>query len=134
MTFVLTREPTLNFYKLSELDNKDKHRMLVPVVTLHSHHIVSISEDQEDNPPTARPGAILQIGGQADATTVFSNPRYPRPGTKAAIFNSRNGYASVEVKFPKGEEFEDQAVIESLKELAELVSGIIDKLEACCRK
>ena len=50
----------------------------------------------------------------------------------AYFHNQRNGYPSVEIKFGKGEAFEDEPIIPTLRELAELVGSTIDKLEARC--
>jgi hypothetical protein len=57
------KEASPQLYALSDMDNMDKHRMLVPSITSRSHLIVSIREDQEDNPPPAQPGAFFKIAG-----------------------------------------------------------------------
>jgi hypothetical protein len=118
---------------LNHLDRMDKHRLLIPTLTESGHLIVGIREDQEDNPPSAPPGAIFMLMGITAADgTVTQVARAPRIGTRAYIHNQRNGYPSIEIKFGKGEAFEDNPIIPTLRELAELVGSTIDKLEARC--
>jgi hypothetical protein len=122
------------FFALNRLDRMDKHRLLIPTLTESGHLIVGIREDQEDNPPSAPPGAIFMLMGiTAPDGTVTQVAREPRIGTKAYIHNQRNGYPSVEIKFGKGEAFEDKPIIPTLRELAEVVGSTIDKLEARCK-
>jgi hypothetical protein len=121
------------FLSLNHLDRMDKHRLLIPTLTESSHRIIAIREDQEDNPPSASPGAIFMLCGIIAADgTVIQVARAPRIGTRAYIHNQHNGYPSVEIKFGKGEAFEDEPIIPTLRELAELVGSTIDKLEARC--
>jgi hypothetical protein len=121
------------FWSLNRLDRMDKHRLLIPTLTESGHRISAIREDQEDNPPSAPPGAIFMLCGiTAPDGTVTQVAREPRIGTRAYIHNQRNGYPSVEIKFGKGEAFEDKPIIPTLRELAELVGSTIDKLEARC--
>src|SRR5580704_5766723 len=47
------------FWSLNRLDRMDKHRLLIPTLTESGHRISAIREDQEDNPPSAPPGAIF---------------------------------------------------------------------------
>jgi hypothetical protein len=111
----------------------DKHRLLIPTITESRHLVVAIREDHEDNPPSAPPGAIFMLVGITAADgTVMQVAREPRIGTRAYVHNQRNGYPSAEIKFGKGEAFEDKPIIPTLRELAELVGSIIDKLEARC--
>jgi hypothetical protein len=65
---------------------------------------------------------------------MIIHPRDPATGTKAALHNSQNGYALVEVKFPQDHLLSNRPVIETLNELANLVAGIIDKLERHCHR
>jgi hypothetical protein len=120
-------------WALNRLDRKDKHRVLVPTITRSMHLVIGIREEQENDPPSAPPGAIFALGGETLADgTVVSVPRQPRPGTKAHAHNQQNGFAMVDISFGKGEVFEGEFIIPKLRELAELVTGIIDTLEAHC--
>jgi hypothetical protein len=121
------------FWALNQLDRKDKHRVLIPTVTESGHLIIAIREKDEDDPPIAPAGAIFMLCGiTAPDGTVIQIAREPRIGTRAYIHNQRNGYSPTEIKFGKGEVFEDKPIIPTLRELAELVSSTIDKLEARC--
>jgi hypothetical protein len=121
------------FGSLNRLDRRDKHRLFIPTLTESNHRIIAIREDQEDNPPSAPPGAIFMLCGIIAADgAVIQERREPRTGTRAYFHNQRNGYPSVEIKFGKGEAFEDEPIIPTLRELAELVGITIDKLEARC--
>jgi hypothetical protein len=122
------------FLSLNRLDRMDKHRLLIPTITESDHRVIAIREDHEDNPPSAPPGAIYMLCGiiAPDGTVTQVAAREPRVGTRAYIHNQRNGYPSVEIKFGKGEAFENKPIIPTLRELAELVGSTIDKLEARC--
>jgi hypothetical protein len=118
-------------WALNRLDRMDKHRVLVPTITRSTHLVICIREEQENDPPPAPPGAIFGLAGVTLADgTVASVSRNPRPGTKAHEHNQQNGFATVDITFGKGEVFEGEFIIPKLRELAELVSGIIDTLEA----
>jgi hypothetical protein len=119
------------FWGLNRLDRMDKHRLLIPTLTESGYRVIAIREDQEDNPPGATTGAIFMLYGIIAADgTVIQVAREPRIGTRAYVHNQRNGYPSIEIKFEKGEAFEDKPIIPTLRELAELVGSTIDKLEA----
>ena len=121
------------FIALNQLDRMDKHRVFVPSVVMSNYITVAIHEDQEENPPPVAPGTILTILGiTAGDGTVISHARQVRPGTAAYLHNQRNGYPTVQILFGKGEVFEDQPIIPTLRELAQLVDGVIDALEAHC--
>jgi hypothetical protein len=119
-------------WALNRLDRMDKHRLLVPTMARASHLIIAIKEEHEDNPPPdAAPGSIFMLGGITKADgTVAQVAREPRPGSAAWLHNQRNGYSTVNLCFGKGEVFEDRPIIPTLKQLSELVTGIIDTLEA----
>jgi len=120
-----------NFWALNRLDRTDKHRTLIITMANERSFGIAIREDQEDDPPPAGPGTIYFIATHKRADgTVLSQQRPLRPGTKAFVHNQNNGYQTVDVCFGKGEIFEDQSVIPTLKQLAELVSKTIDILEA----
>jgi hypothetical protein len=122
------------FWALNRLDRMDKHRILVPTLTQSRHFVIAIREDQEDDPPDAPPGATFMLAGKTTKDgTVVSVAREPRLGSKAYIHNQSNGYAAVEILFGRGEVFENQPIIPTLRELADLISHTIDKFEAHCQ-
>jgi hypothetical protein len=119
------------FWALNRLDRMDKHRVLVPTVANAMSVVVMIREDQEADPPPIGPGGIYAIGGRTRADgTIVSVAREVRPGTKAYIHNQNNGYPQVDIRFGKGEAFEDEPIIPTLRQLAELVTGVVETLEA----
>jgi len=122
------------FFALNQLDKMDKHRVLIPSIVRHDCSVVAIREDQEENPPICAPGSIyMLLGITSEDGSVVSVAREPRPGTKAYLHNQRNGYSPIDIMFGKGEAFENQAIIPTLRELAQLVSGVVDALEAHCK-
>jgi hypothetical protein len=121
-------------WALNRLDRMDKHRVLIPTVTTSHHLTIAIREEDEDDPPPAPPGSIYMIPMVLNSGGFFeSEGRAPRPGSKAYIHNQRNGYPTVEIAFGKGEVFEGEPIIPTLRQLADLVGGVIDTLEAHCQ-
>ncbi len=121
------------FWALNQLDRMDKHRVLVPSIVESFHAVIAIREEDEDNPPSIGPGAIFMLGGcTTKEGVVVSVAREPRVGTKAYIHNQNNGYATVNVMFAKGDAFKNQSIVPTLRELAELVSGVVDTFETFC--
>jgi hypothetical protein len=121
------------FWALNQLDRIDKHRLLVPTITQQNSAVIGITEEHEDDPPPTGPGSIYMLGGRTTKEGVVKSvAREPRPGTKAYIHNENNGYQTVSVIFPEGGPFENEAVVPTLRQLAELVSGVIDMFEAVC--
>jgi len=118
-----------NFWALNRLDRMDKHRVLIPTIANACQHIVAIGPKQEDDPPAARPGAIYMICG-----TTTQESRAPRVGSAAYLHNQRSGYGTIEIGFGEGEAFENEPIIPTLRQLAQLVSGVIDSLESHCQR
>lgn len=120
------------FWGLNRLDRVDKHRMMLPTITTSQHRVVAIREEHEDNLPfLPAPGEIYIIPGVTTADGIVTSVgREPRPGTQAFLHNQNNGYATVDICFGKGNVFEGESVIPTLRQLAERVSGTIETLEA----
>ena len=105
--------------------------MLIPTITNANQLTIAIRPEHEDNPPPAPPGSVFMIPRVINAEgIVICEGGEPGPGTKAWLHNKENGYPTVEVRFGKGEVFENEPIIPTLRQLAELVSGVIDTLEA----
>jgi hypothetical protein len=93
--------------------------------------MMAIRPEDEDDPPPCGPGTIYGIPRVTNADgVVICEERDPRPGSKAWLHNQQNGYATVEILFGKGEVFEKQPIIPTLRELAQLVAGVVDALES----
>lgn len=120
------------FWALNQLDRMDKHRLLVPIFAQSSIHNVAICDIHEDDPPPAPPGSTYVICQVIRDGIVIQESREPRPGTKAYEHNQNNSYVAVMILFPKGEIFENEPVIPTLRQLAQLVAGVIDIFEATC--
>ena len=103
-------------YGLHDLDITDKHKLLIP--------IVSIVE-------------LRGASGEDDCGGRFKNLNFfiTQSGRINALSSTKNlkitnyGQPSFEIRFDKGEVFEDKPVISTLHQLWQLVSGIIGKFE-----
>ena len=103
-------------YGLHDLDITDKHKLLIP--------IVSIVE-------------LRGASGEDDCGGRFKNLNFfiTQSGRINAISSTKNlkitnyGQPSFEIRFDKGEVFEDKPVISTLHQLCQLISGIIGKFE-----
>jgi hypothetical protein len=110
------------FFRLNHLDRIDKHR-LVLVVSSMAMQTVRAIKDENDLPPDV-PDQFLVIG------ELPGKP--PTPGSPADVYNKRNAQSVPSIRIGKGPPFEDEPVIPTLYQLAELVSRTIDVFEAHC--
>lgn len=122
------------FWGLNQLDRIDKHRLLISSVLEAHSGAIAIKPEHEDDPPPIGPGPIYIVGARTTHPdgTVVDNRRPTRPGSPAYIHNQSNGYPTLKIVFGEGGAFEKQPVIPTLRQLAELVSGVIDTLEPLC--
>jgi hypothetical protein len=103
-------------YGLHDLDIVDKHKLLIPVVSIVELRGAS-GEDE--------------CGGRFKGLNFFIT----QGGRINAISSSKNlkitnyGRPSFEIRFDKGEIFEDKPVIPMLHQLSQLVSAILEKFE-----
>lgn len=118
-------------WALNRLDRMDKHRVLIPTVPRALSIVMGIREEQEDDPPPGVvPGVVYMLVGERKADgTVVSVSREPRAGSAAWLHNQQNGYPTLDVRFGKGEVFEDEPIIPTLKQLRDIVAKAIDALE-----
>jgi hypothetical protein len=103
-------------YGLHDLDITDKHKLLIPIVSIVELRGASGEDD---------------CGGRFKDLNFFITQR----GRINAISSTKNlkitnyGQPSFEICFDKGEVFEDKPVIPTLHQLWQLVSGILEKFE-----
>jgi hypothetical protein len=114
------------FWSLNQLDRKDKHRILISTrLQLHTN-IVFISKEKQSELPTVGPGTVFNIIDPETGNIIGE----PTPGTAAYLHNQDNGYSALDIRFGKGEIFEDQPIIPTLRQLTELVGETINILKA----
>jgi hypothetical protein len=109
------------FVRLNQLDRADKHRVLITHVT-HVASVIYVAEHDHEVPDAAD-GCIIIIAG--DKTL-------PRPGSPAAIHNENYRGAAFDIRFDPGLPFENEPVIPTLHQLAQLVAGVVQTLRAHC--
>ncbi len=103
-------------WSLHQIDLVDKHRILVPTVSVTSLFDVR-AEDENHNTFRAR---SMTIGGDG-VLRAFA--------TDAKLHIQSYGQATFAVLFQQGQAFEGKPVIPTLRQLVQLVSGIIQTIE-----
>ena len=107
----------LNCWALLELDNMDKHRLLIPIVTLSALHGATVADGDgnaiEDMRLTVAAGGRLHVGG-------FSGP----------CQITDYGQPAFEITFPEGPYFGKQPVLPTLIQLTEFVENAVTLMRA----
>jgi hypothetical protein len=116
-------------WALNQLDRIDKHRLLIHTLTQSSSRMIAIRKEHENDPPPAEPGAIYSIP-QEVIDGVPEMKQELTPGSKAYLHNQVNGYPTVDIRFGKGEILDSQPIIPTLHQLAEVVTKLVDELDA----
>jgi hypothetical protein len=104
---------------LAELDNIDKHRLLIPMVTIASLHRVDV-EDEAGNRIYSGFASVLQ-GRVQDIATGVNKPKI-----------KHKGYAGIDVRFGESTPLLGKPVFETIGEFPEIVSKAIDAFELFC--
>jgi hypothetical protein len=101
---------------MNHLDRADKHRLLIVIAVVAETKVLTINDE---NSPDDFP---------ADTVLVLPGNKAPAVASRAGRHNERSTKASVDIRFGKGEPFQDQSVIPTLHQLAQLVDKLIDTL------
>ena len=110
--------PNESLWLFNDLDNDDKHNFILPAVAVTGVRNLNITaagfniKDCTIIGDAASPMGIFGAPGFAGELTIHNNPA-----------------VSVAVSFGDGTPFKDQPVIPTLTQIAELVSGTIDKFQ-----
>lgn len=124
------------FWKLHQLDNVDKHKLLVPVGMAYTSVILDFArafDNMPDLPPELNipPDFSMPIGLRPadrqfplkDGTPLFRVPVEGRSGPGAQMHN--NPQFAFEVAFGEGEVVKGESLIPTLLELVQFVEGFI---------
>jgi hypothetical protein len=106
------------FVGLNHLDRVDKHRLLISIVSVAKATVTAIDDD--NNISNIPEGTLLILPSGQPVT----------PDSPADLHNKRNSKATVLICFAEGEPFENEPVIPTLHQLLQLVTGILQALEA----
>lgn len=105
------------FCGLNQLDRTDKHRLLITTQAVAKFVIQVIADDNDIS--TAR----------ADSYLLLSSGAMVAPNSPADIHNKRYPNSTALICFGKGEPFENEPVVPTLHQLAQLVTGVVQTLE-----
>jgi hypothetical protein len=104
-------------WALNKLDNLDKHRAIL-FGSYDFRSGISFIDENDPGPFPSHHVCVLSNGG-------------PVPeGSAAHLHNQTHAEPTIEIRFKKGYFFDDQPVIPTLLQLAELVGGIVETLSA----
>lgn len=106
-------------WELTQLDNFDKHKLLVP--TLSIHRISGICAEDENNNRLIDGTATVSAGGHINLI-----------GTESRMKITSHGKPAAAILFPKGALFENQPVVPTLMQLLHFAAKAIESLEAFC--
>jgi len=103
-------------WSLHQLDIMDKHRLLIPTVSITQIAGVCAHDDNYNTFTNMTLG--VDAGGRLQAIS-----------TSACMHITNYGYPSFGVFFPKGSALEGQSLIPTLHQLSQIVSGVIQAIE-----
>lgn len=101
---------------LNDLDIVDKHRLLIPI----THVTALVGVDMADERGNTFTNTTLMVGKGGQLKPVASNSTFKI---------TKQGKAAIGVFFDKGQVFEGKPVIETLHQLSQLVSGVVQTIE-----
>jgi hypothetical protein len=107
-----------SFIGLNQLDRTDKHRPIITTVVRSQFSIFPI-ENEDSIPVEAAGHFVVPIGNKIITA-----------GSAADLHNKNNCKPPVEICFGPGEPFDNRSILPTLIQLMQLVSGLIETLEA----
>lgn len=106
------------FVQLNQLDRADKHRLLLVHVVAAQGRVYA-AKDDDDVPEAA-----------SDCFIIIAPGRAPKPGSKAALHNENHRSLAFDIRFDPGLPCENESVIPTLHQFAQLATGVIQTLMA----
>ena len=114
------------FVKLNHLDRADKHRFLLTNTGTGAVHVYVSAND--DNVSAAAANCLILIKDDP----LSNGLRVPRAGTASAAHNDQYRRAAFDVCFDKGLPFENEPIVPTMHQLAQLVSRVINAIATHC--
>ena len=102
--------------KLHDLDITDKHKLLIPIVSIVE--LRGASGEDDCGGSFRGLNFVIAQGGRINAISSSKNLKV-----------TNHGQPSFDIRFDRGQIFDDKSVVPTLHQLSELVSGILEKLE-----
>jgi hypothetical protein len=120
--FICTGDAANMLVGLNHLDRADKHRLLITSAAVAEGSIICIANEN------------LPVDQYGPNTVLVMPNGFPPPiGSPAHAHNERNRNVSRTICFGKGEPFEDQPVVPTLFQMAQLVSALINELDTASK-